>query len=65
MLLAVIPAGLAGTLMWLIIIIAIVVIGFIAIKAMGVEVPPWAVNIGWVVLIAAVAIFAIRLVLTL
>ena len=55
------PASLA---IGIIIIAALVAIVFIAVKAMGVPVPAWVVQILFVVLIAIVAIFAIKFLLT-
>lgn len=50
---------------WAVIIAGIVAIGVIAMRAMGVAPPPWAVQIFWVVVIVIVAILAIRFVMTL
>lgn len=47
-----------------IVIAAVIAIAYIAIKAMGIPIPPWAINILWIVIIALVAIFAIKLVLS-
>ena len=49
---------------WAVIIAGIVAIAFIAMRAMGVAPPQWAVQIAWVVVIVLVAIFAIRLVMS-
>lgn len=49
------------------IIIAIIIIGaaigimYIALQKFGVAIPAWAVQIFWIVIVAFVAIFAIRL----
>ena len=49
------------------IIIAIVIIGaavgimYIALRQFGVAIPPWAIQVFWIVVVAFVAIFAIRL----
>lgn len=59
------PAGIAGLVMWAVIIAALIAIAVIAIRAMGLQIPQWAVNIFWVVVIALVAILAIRVILSL
>jgi len=60
-------AGLAGSVAHLvilaIIVAAVVGIGAIAIRASGVSVPQWVISIFWIVVIALVAIFAIRVVM--
>jgi hypothetical protein len=55
--------GIAGIITWVIIIAAAIAILVIALRAMGMAVPAWAVNIFWVVLIAVVAILAIKIVM--
>ena len=47
-------------------IIAISVIGilFVVAKANGVAIPGWVVQIGWIVLLAIVAIFGVKLVMS-
>ena len=47
----------------LILIAACVAIALIAIRAMGIDVPSWVIQILWVVVIAVVAIAAIRFLL--
>ncbi len=53
------------------ILIAIIVIGaccgivWVALNAFGVAIPPWVVRIFWIVVVAVVAIAAIRFILTL
>ena len=47
-----------------IVIAAVVAIVWIAMRAMGVQPPGWAVQVFWVVVIAIVCILAIRLVLS-
>ena len=56
----VIPGGIVGLAVWLIIVAAVVAIVFIACRAMGVEIPGWVVQIFWIVVIAIVAIVAIK-----
>ncbi len=57
--------SLAELLVAVIVIAALCAIVYVAVRAMGVEFPAWAVQILWIVVIAAVAILAIRLVLSL
>lgn len=48
----------------IIIVIAVCAVVFIACKAMGIQIPQWAIQIGVVVLVAFVAIVAISLLAT-
>jgi hypothetical protein len=48
-----------------IIIAACIGIVYVALRVFGVSIPAWAVQIFWIVVVACVAIFAIRLVLSL
>ena len=43
-----------------IIVCAVIGIGLVAIRASGVQVPGWVMQIVWIVVIAVVAIFAIK-----
>ncbi len=58
------PGGIAGMAIWVIIVAAIVAIAFIACRAMGVAIPGWVVQVFWVVIIAVVCIFAIKLLMS-
>lgn len=50
--------------------IAVVIIGavcgivYVAMRSFGIAIPPWVVNIFWIVVVAFVAIAAIRLVMS-
>jgi hypothetical protein len=55
-----IPGGIAGLAIWIILVAAIAAIVFIACKAMGVAIPPWVVQVFWVLIIAVVCIVAIK-----
>jgi hypothetical protein len=55
-----IPGGIAGLAIWIILVAAIAAIVFIACKAMGVAIPPWVVQVFWVLVIAVVCIVAIK-----
>lgn len=48
-----------------IVLAAVVAIVVIIVKAMGLAIPPWAVTVFWIVLLAIVGILAIRFVLSL
>lgn len=60
-----IPGGIAGFAIWVVIIAAIVAIVFIACKAMGVAIPDWVIKVLWILVIAAVCIWAIKFLMTL
>lgn len=51
-------------LITLVVLAAILAIAYTAIRAMGTPIPQWVLNIFWIVVIAFVAVFAIKLVLT-
>ncbi len=55
--------SLGHVLISLIVIAAIVGIALVALRASGIPVPPWVWNIIWIVVVAFVAIYAIRFVL--
>jgi hypothetical protein len=44
-----------------IVVIAAIGIAYVVAQASGVAIPPWVIRIGWIVLVAFVAIFAIKL----
>jgi hypothetical protein len=55
--------GFGEIIIAIIIIAACVGIMYIALNVFGVQIPPWAIKIFWIVVVAFVAIFAIRLIL--
>jgi hypothetical protein len=57
--------GIPELAVWLILVAAIVAVVLIVLRAMGIAVPGWVVQILWVIAIAAVGILAIRLLLSL
>jgi hypothetical protein len=57
--------SLPDMLVWVIIVVACLAVAFIAVKACGVPVPPWVWQIIGIVVIAFVAICAIRFLSTL
>ncbi len=68
--LALLAAGLGGysipeLIKWLIIVCAIVAVAWVAFRAMGVAPPGWAIQIFWIVVIAAVALIAISILMSL
>ena len=57
--------GLAQIVLAVIIIAALIAICVVAVRGMGLTIPPWAVQIFWIVVIAIVAIVAVKIVLSL
>lgn len=49
----------------IVIIAAVVAVMYIALRQFGVAIPPWVIQIFWVVVVAVVAILAIRFLLSL
>lgn len=49
----------------IIVLAAVIAILLVALKAFGITIPPWVVQIFWIVVVAVVAIVAIRFILTL
>lgn len=47
-------------LIWLLIIVGALVIVGIILKQLGVVIPQWVINIGWVVLVICVGVFALK-----
>lgn len=47
-----------------ILVAAIVGIGIVAVRASGLAIPSWVINIFWIVLVAVLAILAIKLLLS-
>lgn len=59
------PGGIAGLGIWIILVAAVVAVVFIACKAMKIVIPDWVTQVLWVLVIAAVCIWAIKFLLTL
>ena len=55
------PVGIMQWVILIIIIISVVGILYVVAKANNVAIPPWVVQIFWIVCIAVVAIFAIKI----
>ena len=56
--------SLGEVLIAIVIIAAIVAVVYVALKGFGIPVPPWAIQILWIVLLAVLAVFAIKLILS-
>ena len=57
--------SLGQILISVVVIAACVAIVLVAVRYFGIAIPSWAVSIFWIVIVACVAIFAIRFVLSL
>lgn len=57
--------GIGDVAIAIVIIAAIVAIMYVALRVFGVAIPSWVIQIFWIVVVAIVAIIAIRFVLTL
>jgi len=55
--------SLAQIIVFVIVIAAIIAIAMVAIRVMGIAIPYWVIQIFWIVVIAVVAIFAIKFLL--
>ena len=53
--------GIADFLILVVIVAACCAVTWIALKQFQVQIPPWAIQVFWVVVVAFVVIFAIRL----
>lgn len=60
-----IPGGIGGLAVYIVIIAAVVAVVLIACKAMGVVIPSWVTNVVWVLIIAAVCVWAIKFLMSL
>jgi hypothetical protein len=62
-------AAITGTIgQWVItaiIVAAILAILMILVRAWGIQIPPWVIQIGWICLVAVIAVVAIRFLLRL
>jgi hypothetical protein len=67
-LLALAPVAAWGLVDWVICIIivaAVIAVMYVALNQFGITIPPWAVRIFWILVVAVVAILAIRFLLSL
>lgn len=60
-----IPGGIGGVAIWIIIVAAIVAIVFIACRAMEIPIPGWVIKVLWILVIAAVCIWAVKFLMSL
>lgn len=60
------PAGLSlgGILIAVVVIAAVVALVYVALRQFGIAIPPWVIQCFWIVVVAFVVIFCIRLVLS-
>ncbi len=56
--------GIGDIAIAIVIIAAVVALVYVALRQFGVSIPPWVQQIFWIVVVAFVVIFAIRLVLS-
>lgn len=57
--------SIGNLLIWIVVIAACIAIVGVALHQFNVQIPPWVIHIGWILLVAVVAVFALRFVLTL
>jgi len=55
-----IPGGIAGLAIWIVIVAAIAGIVLVACSAMGVAIPAWVQKVFWILIIAVVCVAAIK-----
>lgn len=60
-----VPGGIGGVAIWIIIVAAVVAVVFIACKAMGIAIPDWVIKVLWILVIAAVCIWAVKFLMSL
>lgn len=56
------PGSILYYLIIIIVVAAVIGIVLVALRQFGVSIPPWATQIGWIVVVAVVAILAIKIV---
>lgn len=56
--------GIGQLLIYVVIIAACVALVYVALRQFNVTIPPWVIQVFWIVVVAFVVIFAIRLVLS-
>lgn len=56
------PYSFTELAIWLVVVSAVIALVYIALKQFNISIPSWVVNIFWILLVAFVVIFAIRLV---
>lgn len=58
------PASIGELLIWVVVIAACIALTYVALKKLNVQIPDWIIQVFWIVVVALVVIFAIRLVLS-
>ena len=61
----IIPGGIGGLLITIVIIAACAALMYVALRQFGIAIPNWVQQVFWIVIVAVVVIAAIRFVLTL
>jgi len=46
---------------WIIIVVAIVAVVVVVVRFTGVQIPQWVIQIGWILVVAFIAILAIKM----
>jgi hypothetical protein len=54
-----------GVLIAVVVVAACLAVVYVALRAYGISVPPWVAQIGWILVVAVVAVLAIRFLLSL
>lgn len=65
LLVQVLPWSIPQIVIAFIVIAAVVAIMYVALRQFGIAIPPWVIQIFWIVVVAVVAIVAIKFLLTL
>lgn len=52
--------SIASLLIWIVIIAACVALLYIALRQFGITIPPWIVQVFWIIIVALVVVWAIR-----
>lgn len=55
------PSSLPELLIWIVIAAACIAAGYVGLKQLKIDVPPWAVQLFWIVVVTFCVVFAIRL----
>lgn len=57
--------GWSDLLIFIVVVAACIALVYVALKQFGITIPPWVIQCAWIVIVAMVVIFCIRLVLSL
>lgn len=58
------PNSIGEMLIWVVVIAACIALTYVALRKFNVQIPDWVIQVFWIVVVALVVIFAIRLVLS-